>query len=183
MSLDLLAKQFDDFLIEAHRLKSAYASRITLLIGLETEFITPLDLDRLQNLLAKHGDRIEYLVGSVHHVNDIPIDFDKPTFEKSLHSFSHENISDLSRMENFLSAYFDAQHEVMRLFHPEVIGHFDLCRLYNPDIRFSSFPLAWEKLDRNVQFAIQYGALFEVNAAAFRKGWHCAYPAQDVLEV
>jgi histidinol-phosphatase (PHP family) len=163
-----------------------YAPKITLLVGLETEVITTADLDCLRQLLDKHGNRIEYLVGSVHHVNSIPIDFDMSTFEKSLYSMpyadTHDN-KELSRMDAFLSAYFDAQYELMSRFHPEIIGHFDLCRLYRPDLVLRDYPLAWPKLERNVQFAIDYGAVFEVNAAALRKGWQSAYPAADVLEV
>jgi len=39
------------------------------------------------------------------------------------------------------------------------------------------------KNGKNVLYAIEYGALFEVNAAAFRKGWDAAYPGQDVIEM
>jgi len=86
-------------------------------------------------------------------------------------------------MDTFLSTYFDAQYELFRRFQPEIIGHFDLCRLYRPNLRFCDFPSAWLKLERNVQFAIGYGALFEANAAALRKGWQSAYPAEDVMEL
>ncbi|KAG9091039.1 histidinolphosphatase, partial [Ceratobasidium sp. 392] len=79
-----LARTFDLYIQEAHRLKIAYADQITLLVGLETDFITPTDLDQLETLLARYGDKIEYVVGSIHHCNGIPLDFDKPTFEKAL---------------------------------------------------------------------------------------------------
>jgi histidinol-phosphatase (PHP family) len=186
LPLDILRMQFEGFLQEAHRLKSLYASKITLLVGLETEFITSVDLEHLQKVLTKHGDQVEYLVGSVHHVNAIPIDFDLPTFEKALHSMLCEQIPasvELSSMEMFLSTYFDAQYELLSHFKPEIIGHFDLCRLYRPDLQFRDFPSVWEKLERNIQFAINYGALFEINAAALRKGWQSAYPGQDIMEV
>lgn len=64
----------------AHRLKAKYVDQITLLVGLETEFITQTDMDELEGLLAASGDRVEYLVGSVHHVRGITIDFDQDTF-------------------------------------------------------------------------------------------------------
>ncbi|KAF7975924.1 hypothetical protein HWV62_8192 [Athelia sp. TMB] len=185
-SLDVLTQQFEDFLHEAHRLKTKYQSSITLLVGLETELITPSDLERLQELLLKHGNRVEYLVGSVHHVNGVPIDFDIGTFDKALSSLvvsDGNQDSDAARMEALLSDYFDAQHDLMRRFKPEIIGHFDLCRLYHPELRFSDYPLVWEKIVRNVHFAIEYGALFEANAAAFRKGWQSAYPAGDIIQV
>lgn len=181
MSPDELIKQFDEYLHEAHRLKVLYAPQITLLIGLETEFVMNPDLDHLDALLDAYGDRVQYLVGSIHHVNGIPIDFDLPTYHKALHTFGSE--SEHEQQASFLAAYFDAQYQLLRRFHPEVIGHFDLCRLYDPDIRFEEFPEIWALVERNVLYAIGYGALFEVNAAAFRKGWTTAYPASDVLEV
>ncbi len=172
-----------------------YADQITLLVGLETEFITQTDMDELDALLAASGGRVEYLVGSVHHVRGIPIDFDQDTFLKCLDSFRSPAPTALTQstpastseehdaMETFLCAYFDAQHELMRCFHPEVIGHFDLCRLYRPALRFADYPAALALIRRNVRFAATYGALFELNAAAFRKGWDAAYPGADIVEV
>lgn len=174
---------------EAHRLKSAYASQITLLIGLETEFITNSDLENLSTLLSEQSGRVEYIVGSIHHVNAIPIDFDQASFERALHTstvtdvVAEMNTTENSRMDNFLSTYFDAHYRLLERFRPEIIGHLDLCRLYNPELRFSEFPNAWDKLKRNVKYAIHYGALFEVNAAALRKGWQTPYPGEDVAAV
>ncbi|EMD37152.1 hypothetical protein CERSUDRAFT_137663 [Gelatoporia subvermispora B] len=186
LSLDDLASQFDQFLTEAHRLKTLYVDRITLLVGLETEYIADADLDRLQALLERYGDRIEYLVGSVHHANTIPIDFDPETFQRALESFVDEaGASDppASRMEALLCSYFDAQYKLLQHFHPEVVGHIDLCRLYNPSLRFADWPCVHERLARNIQYAASYGALFEVNAAALRKGWDAAYPGEDVAQM
>lgn len=172
---------FDRFITEAHRLKQLYADRITLLVGLETEYITSQDLDGLEELLKKYGDQIQYIVGSIHHVKAVPIDFDEPTFQQAVQICVSEN--DSSGTELFLSEYFDAQYTLMQRFSPEVIGHFDLCRLYTPNLRFSAYPEVWKKIERNIQFAIDYDALFEVNAAAFRKGWNDAYPGSDIVEV
>ena len=181
LRVDTLSKQFDDFIVEAHRLKQLYAPQITLLVGLETEYITNTDLDGLEKLLERHGNRVEYVVGSVHHVNEIPIDFDPPTYQKALESFGIEKED--SRQEHFLLAYFDAQYELLQRFKPEVIAHFDLCRLYNPDLRFSDFPAVKKAIERNIRFAVDYGALFEINSAAFRKKWSTPYPAEDIVEV
>ncbi|EPQ50302.1 histidinol phosphate phosphatase H [Gloeophyllum trabeum ATCC 11539] len=185
-SLDSLAWQFEGFLDEAHRLKSAYAAQIRLLVGLETEFITDMDLEYLEKLLEKHKGRVDYLVGSIHHVNGIPIDFDEATYRQSIRSLSTNDSvvenSDPESMERFLCMYLDAQYRVMRRFHPEVIGHFDLFRLYTPDVLLLRHSKAWEKVERNIQYATGYGAVFEVNAAALRKGWKSPYPAPDVLQ-
>ncbi|KAK7062782.1 hypothetical protein VNI00_000272 [Paramarasmius palmivorus] len=175
-----LLEQFERFIQEAHRLKTFYASRITLLVGLETEFITEADLDGLDNLLRRYEGRIEYLVGSVHHVKEIPIDFDATTYHKSLHA--HDAGTEAETMENFLCAYFDAQYMLLRRFKPEIVGHIDLCRLYTPNLQLSDYPRAWASLERNVKFGVEYGALFEVNSAALRKDWATPYPKDDVLQ-
>lgn len=117
----------------------------------------------------------------MHHVNGIPIDFDKETFEKALNSFAQVE-GGLSQLDQLFCAYFDAQYDLLRLCQPEVIGHIDLCRLYLPGASFQA-PEVWAKIVRNVDYAISYGSLFEVNAAAFRKGWRTAYPAADILQV
>ncbi|ESK92743.1 histidinol-phosphatase [Moniliophthora roreri MCA 2997] len=176
-----LLDQFDRFIHEAHRLKTLYASQITLLVGLETEFITSADLHHLDDLLRRYEGRVEYLVGSVHHVGEIPIDFDAPTYYKCLRA--HEAGTETETMENFLCSYFDAQYTLLERFRPEIIGHIDLCRLYRPSLRLEDYRRAWASLERNIRFGVEYGALFEVNSAALRKNWDTAYPGQDVLRL
>lgn len=195
LSIDFLIQQYVDFLEQAHRLKSAYAHQITILVGLETELITHDDLDRLDALLSKHATRIEYIVGSIHHVNGIPIDVDHASFERALHTVNvnvdvidvvtSEAVAEMNthRMDAFLSSYLDAHLDLLQRFRPEIIGHLDVCRLFHPELRLAEFPHAWTKWRRNVGFAVGYGALFEVNAAAFRKGWHTAFPGEDLAAV
>src|SRR6266702_1484567 len=186
-----LMLQFEAFLNEAHRLRNAYASSLRLLVGLETEYISPLDIDGLLKLLDSHKGRIDYIIGSVHHVNEIPIDFDLDTYRRCLDSIplpihvtdSTHTDQEHERLGIFLDMYFDAQFELLSRFQPELIGHVDLCRLYTPDLRLHTYPRAWNKVERNVKFAVAYGALFEVNAAAFRKGWQTEYPGDDVAQV
>lgn len=185
--MERLAAQFDEFIEEAHRLKALYAPQITILVGAETEFISALDVASLDALLQRHCDRIEFLVGSVHHVNEIPIDFDLQTFQKAIascvvHTRDGTEAS-IDPEEAMLDRYLDAQYELMDHFRPEVIGHFDLFRLYNPQMEIQKYPAVWRKVKRNIKYFCDYGALFEFNAAAFRKGWETAYPARDIVEV
>jgi histidinol-phosphatase (PHP family) len=190
ISVEDLMTKFEAFLNEAHRLRYEYATTLKLLVGLETEYISALDLDGLSRLLQIHKGRIDYIVGSIHHVNGIPIDFDFDTYRRCLDNVplpahvtdSTEANQGRERLGVFFDVYFDAQFELLNKFHPEIIGHIDLCRLYSPDLQLRAFPRSWAKLERNIKFAVAYGALFEVNAAAFRKGWNTAYPGDDVAE-
>jgi histidinol-phosphatase (PHP family) len=143
--------------------------QITLLIGLESDYITNTDLDGLESLLCRHGDRIEYIVGSIHHVNEISIDDDLPTYRKALDSFGTKKEPDDDRLEAFMLGYFDAQYELIQRFKPEVIAHFDLCRFTIPTFALQIFPLSRKMIERNIRYAVDYGALFEINTAALRK--------------
>lgn len=177
--------RFEAYLNEAHRLKKEHLERIALLVGLETEWVgSEKDPEAVDVLLRKYGERIEYVVGSVHHVKGVPIDFDRATFDKAVAQFSEGGQNEATGgMSSFLCAYFDAQYELLQRVHPEIVGHIDLCRLYNPKLRIGDYPSAWEKVTRNVKFAVEYGAMFELNAAALRKGWDGCYPGEDVLQL
>ncbi|KAJ7118024.1 Polymerase/histidinol phosphatase-like protein [Mycena crocata] len=166
LTLGELARQFERFLVKAHRLKLKYSAEIHLLLG---------------EILQKHRGRVEYIVGSVHHVNGIPIDFDLPTFQKAVDNA--DSTEPAAKNGSFLSAYFDAQYELLQRFKPEVVGHIDLCRLCTPTLKISDYPEAWERVKRNILYAIEYGVLFEVNAPALRKGWSTPYPGEDLLEI
>merc|ERR1711939_430344 len=181
LRVEELQSTFARYLDEAWRLKKAYADRITLLVGLETEYIDEAGLDELERLIERERTRVQYLVGSVHHCHELPIDFDKPGFDQALASSSGSD--DRARFASLFEAYFDAQHALMSRLEPAVIGHFDLCRLYYPDLDLRQSGVVWAKIERNVRLGVSYGALFEVNAAAFRKGWRTAYPGAEVLEL
>ncbi|KAJ7026805.1 Polymerase/histidinol phosphatase-like protein [Mycena alexandri] len=150
------ALQFEHFLVEAHRIKL-------------THYITPLDLEELDSLLQRRRGLVEYIVGSVHHVNGIPIDFDLVTFRKAVES-----------MESTLPATKDGGFLSVK---PEIIEHLDLCRLYNSTLQLSEYPEALARVERNIIYAVRYEASFEINASALHKGWSTPYPGEDLLQI
>ena len=209
MTPDSLTSQFQAYLVKARTLQRMYENMprpMHVLVGCETEHIeSPHSLDALARLLESNTQLssssptqllppppcigrglVDYIVGSVHHIRGVPIDFDRPTYEMALKSGQH----DQKRHLTMLQAYLDAQFEVMDRLRPEVIGHFDLYRLFEPYASWypdSSTPdgrAIHAKLKRNIHFAASYGALFEVNSAAFRKGWTDeTYPGRHVLRM
>jgi histidinol-phosphatase (PHP family) len=163
----------------------------------------------------KQHDEIQYIVGSVHHVRGVSIDFERPAWLRAVRQsnlqlesttmivdpstdvpvlrapeFGDRTLEEdyqpsISELRVFLLDYFEAQYEMLQALQPEVVGHFDLCLLWTPNVSLRSEELAgvWEKIKRNVSYVVGYGGLFEANAAAFRKGWETSYPGKDILKV
>ncbi|CAG8747649.1 11121_t:CDS:2, partial [Acaulospora morrowiae] len=191
-----LAKTFSEFVLEARRLQLKYKSKITLLVGLESENITDSSTSEIIDLVSKHD--LDYVVGSVHHVHETPIDFDRETFEVALSKYSpNYPLSDYSVSDNasindpissypkspeeslFIS-YFDSQYQILQHLRPMIVGHFDVIRIYRPKYKLTD--LIWQRIERNVEFVIGYGGLFEINSAGF-KYFDDAYPLRDIFEL
>ena len=190
---DALRATFQKYLATARKLQEEYAlNSLQVLVGCETENITsPGTLDYLTEVLGSDASTmpelvgagvVDYIVGSLHHTNAIPIDFDRETFDRSVASFQNSDCTLTDAHLRLVHQYLDDQMEVLQRLKPEVVGHFDLFRLFTPHFRLEA-PEVWGKVERNVQFAIGYGALFECNAAAFRKGWNTSYPGKEILDL
>ena len=164
---------FDDFVKQARHLQEKYSKHICLLVGMETDVIRDDSFDKIRELRERL--KLDYLVGSVHHVDGVPTDFSHELFNKA------EALA--GGTEGVMCKYFDHQYELMRAIKPEVIGHFDVIRLYRPDFEFSES--IWKKIVRNLNYGISYGALFEINTsgASPRKSLKVPYPSARILEV
>ena len=62
---------------------------------------------------------------------------------------------------------------------PVVIGHFDLIKIFSAQHEPAGF--VQDKIERNVEAAVQHGCVFEVNARAFKKGLDDPYPGSSIL--
>ncbi|KAJ2866346.1 hypothetical protein GGH94_001623 [Coemansia aciculifera] len=169
-----LHKVFGDYITEARRLRDKYSDQIEILIGAETEYITSTTLEEVKNLQSKYA--LDYLVGSLHHIDEMPLDFSQEKYERLVDHFSGDRAAMFSR-------YFDQQLELLQALQPTVIGHFDLVRIFHPQTLEDPLALTEvrERASRNIDYAISYGAIFEVNSRAWKKGLRDAYPQRDLL--
>lgn len=146
-------------------------------MGFEVDYIRPSSIPLIRNLQSIY--KFDFFVGSVHHVNTIPIDFDKQMYLRALESVGGTE-------EKLFEAYFDAQYEMLTRLRPAVVGHWDLIRLFseNPTRPLVEYgPGVWNRVERNVNFVLSYRGLTELNSASFRKGWDEPYPRRDLAEV
>jgi histidinol-phosphatase (PHP family) len=171
-----LAKLFDDFIVEAHRLRDAYSDQIQILIGFETEYIRPSTLHIIRGILNKYT--FDFFMGSVHHTHTIPIDFDCAMYEQARDKAGGTD-------ERLFEDYFDSQYEMLQELQPPVVGHFDLIRLLSDhrDADFQGMPGVWDRIKRNLEYVASYGALLELNSSGLRKGLAEPYPCLPICQV
>lgn len=220
-----LLQRFQEYLLEARKCANAWKGKMNVLVGAELENVDDECINYLQRVLDgtsitldDNADKVEkgngpsagkfkvdYLIGSLHHVDSIPIDFNKETFELALAHFQ-----EVEEMKSFkdnklirqrrahlrlILRYLERQRQLVDYFRPEVIGHFDLCRLFDFDTPMtikspqqdSQYADLVEQVDkavaRNIDLVCSYQGLFEVNSASIRKGWSTPYPGEDVLDI
>lgn len=194
-SLAVMPPRHEAYLLEAQRMRDKYAGQIHILVGFEGEWLRD-EYAGLVLALARH-EAVDYFIGSLHHVNGIPIDYDKALYQKALESVTANPLSPSSSSdqkpteEQMYARYYDEHLEMLQAQKPRVVGHFDLIRLlssqpdrrmFDHETRTPLWPSVWSRILRNLEYVRSYGGWLEVNSAALRKGLAEPYPARDIAE-
>jgi len=166
-----LQGRFDDYFERCRRLKHKYRGQIDLLVGFESETYTGAEAF-IEGVIDRHAP--EYFVGSLHHVDDIEIDYTAEVYKQA---------ADLTGgLDNLYCRYFDQQLRMIRRLKPAVIGHFDLIRIFDPDYpsRLRG-PAVQHRIRRNLAAIKELGLILDLNLAGFDKEAGEQYPSRDIL--
>jgi histidinol-phosphatase (PHP family) len=145
-----------------------YADRITVLRGFETEVVPAA---RYVEVMSDYRKRFgfDYIVGSVHHVDDIIFDYTRDLFEQAC--------AHCGGLEGLAVRYYETVAEMVCALRPEVVGHFDLIRKQVPDEESVSTPRVREAACRALDAVRDTGGILDVNTGGYRKGLGRPYPA------
>ena len=169
---DLMVR-FERYFKTLNALKQAYRDRITIYAGMETETTTGYTA-HISKLAATFQP--DYLVGSVHHVNDICFDFSASEYENA--------VSACGGMNPLYEAYFDLQHEMINRIRPFVVGHFDLVRIFDPDYEQRLLrPNIAKKIERNLALVKSLGLVLDFNLRPLARGETKPYIAGSILDM
>lgn len=167
-----LQQRFAEYVREARRLQKAFRYVITIGVGWETELVSGY-YPYQQQLIKQYQP--DYVVGSVHHVDNINFDFSSAHYEQA--------VAHCGGMEALYCAYFDAQYTMLRLLQPLVVGHFDVIRLYDPAYRqHLALSTVWARVQRNLDCVAEQGVVLDVNLRAIAKGAPEPYPAEPIIK-
>lgn len=173
-TLEDLDNTFTEFVNEARRLQVKFASKIRILVGMETEGMNEFYWKKITELQDQHS--LDFIVGSLHHVNEIPIDFNQELWSKAQNH--------LGGTQELYLQYFKTLNGFIKQVKPTVIGHLDLIRLYSPKQEHKfDLPEIDSLVNEIVKNGVKVDCLFELNSSAIRKGWGTPYPQRDVVSV
>lgn len=149
-----------------------YADRITVMRGFEAEVIPAASYaDKMLGLRAEH--RFDFMVGSVHYVDERSIDGEKADFDAL--------VADLG-LEQLSVRYYQAVAEMVPSLRPDVVGHLDLVRRNAaPDAVLDSPPIR-AAAERALEAIREQGAVLDLNLAGIRKNLGGPYPAPWLIE-
>ncbi|GAB6110920.1 histidinol-phosphatase [Desulfomicrobium salsuginis] len=167
-----MQERFGQYVAEARRLEREYAGRMRILVGMESEWYPGCGpwVAELRERFA-----LDYVVGSVHHVGGGCFDFSKADYERIAMKSGG--------IVSMYAAYFDAQLAMMQELGPELVGHFDLIRLHDPNYPETlAGPDIWRRVERNLECVRDMGAILDVNARALMKGQTEPYVCRLILD-
>lgn len=165
-TLDRLHAEFDAYAAEVNRLSTQFNDRLTVLCGFEAE-IVPAESYKEEMLAIR--PKFEYMVGSVHYVDEVQIDGSPDEFETALAA--------AGGIEPLAVRYYEHVAEMAEALRPEVVGHLDLIRRRAPLDADLETPAIARAAERALEAVQSVDAILDLNTAGWRKGLGGPYPA------
>lgn len=166
-----LRDRFARYIETARGLQRRYADRLPVHVGFETECYSGA-LELAADLIREF--RPDYVVGSVHHVDDVGIDLSPEAYRQAAES--------AGGLDALYVRYFDLQYEMLKALRPPVVGHFDLIRIFDPAyLDRLRRPAVWDRVCRNLRLMQRERMILDFNVRALSKGASEPYVSRPIL--
>ncbi len=153
-------------------LAGEFSDRLTVLRGFEAE-VVPTRSYRQEMLGHRRRFGFDYMVGSVHYVDEVSIDGPKADFEAVL--------AQAGGLEALAVRYYESVAEMVDALRPDVVGHLDLIRRNAPLNAALDTPPIRKAAARALEAAREHRCILDLNTAGWRKGLGSPYPAPWLL--
>lgn len=166
--VETLDHMFQQYAETVDHLVREYDGRLQVLKAFEAEVVPPQRYPEIM-LSYKNNLNFDYIVGSVHYVDDCIIDYKPEYFKRALES--------CGGYENLAVRYFHTLADMVEKLNPEVVGHFDLIRKGFPETQDLETERILAAAGEALEVIRDRHALLDVNTAGYRKGFPYPYPA------
>lgn len=173
-TVERLEAEFHAYSEAVDSLRERFSGRMTVLKGFETE-VVPRDSYVKRTRAYRDRFGFDYMVGSVHHVDEVQIDGSPELFTKAVQS--------AGGLEALAVRYYETVAEMIRGLRPEVVGHFDLVRRNAPPGIALDSPPIQEAARRALEIGRDFDSIMDLNTAGYRKGLGGPYPAPWIVRM
>jgi len=171
LNADALLRRFTEYMVVCRRLQEKYADRIQILVGFESEYYDG-SIDLARKLIDRFSP--DYVVGSVHHVKEISFDESPAIYQKA--------VDRCGGVDGLYAAYFDQQYDMIKDLRPEVVGHLDIIRIYDPEYHQRlGKPDIWAKIVRNLKLVRRLDLILDYNLRPLTRGEKEPYLSKPIL--
>ncbi len=173
-TIEKVQDDFERYAKTLFALADEFAGRLTVLRGFEAEVVPA---DRYPELMLAYRERLgfDYMVGSVHYVDEMPIDDTVAQFEQAMDA--------LGGLEPLGIRYYQTLAEMAGALKPEVIGHFDVIRKLGWRFGDVATPEIRKAAGQALEAVREHGCILDLNTSAYRKGLEPPHPDAWVLEL
>ncbi len=170
---DHLFERFGQYIKECRRLQEKYREDLTIFTAIEIETYSGYE-QFVPHLVRTFSP--DYLVGSVHFVNDLNFDSSAEMYQRAVDA--------AGGIDLLYESYFDTQYEMVSLLRPAVVGHFDLIRIFDRDYRRRlQKPSILSRVRRNLELIKDYDLIMDFNLRALAKGAEEPYITRSILKL
>jgi len=164
-------QRFAGYISKCRKLQKKYSSAIKIYVGFETEMFNGFE-SFTKKLIQKYQP--DYIVGSIHHVKDM-------CFNESKQGY-YDTVQAVGGLEALYCEYFDQQYEMIKVFKPEVVGHFDIIRIFDPNYQTQlKKPDMQKRIRRNLRLIKKLDLIIDYNLRALYAGVSEPYPSRPIL--
>jgi histidinol-phosphatase (PHP family) len=168
-----LFDRFARYMTECRRLQAKYRSEIRIFAAMEIETYSGYR-EFIPSLIDRF--RPDYIVGSVHFVDDMGFDYSREQYDKTVEA--------VGGIDQLYCRYFDLQYEMIEFLRPAVVGHFDLIRIFDSDYKKRLLrPEIMDRIKRNLQLICDLGLIMDFNLRSLLKGADEPYISRVILEM
>jgi histidinol-phosphatase (PHP family) len=156
-----LLADFERYAKTLPALVEEFADRLVVLRGFEVEVVPAASyVSLMQDYRRRYA--FEYIVGSVHYVNEISIDSSVEDFQQAIEA--------CGGVEPLAVRYYQMVAKMVTALQPEVVAHLDLIKLHGRHFGLKETDAVRQAAEEALEAVRSTGGIVEVNTAGYRKG-------------
>jgi histidinol-phosphatase (PHP family) len=167
-----LVRDFENYKIELSKLENEFKNEIILLKGFEVEVASDNYADQVKKIKDQYD--FDYIVGSVHFLNNNTIDYSRDSFKNQMEA--------CGGLENYAIMYYKKLTEMISLVKPEVVGHFDLIQKYGKEFGNIETDKIKSEAVKALKLMKNNNSILDINTKLLRMGEDSPYPSSLILK-